>query len=290
MEFIENIIPQAYHWLEAGHATALVTLVNIEGSSPRPRGSQMAVTKNGDYIGMISGGCAEQAIITEAIDCLQKDDNRSIRYGAGSPYFDVKLPCGSGIDIYIETQQAAAHIKDAFAAQQKRQTITLPITEDYHKTYLPPFHIHAFGRGVNLTAFATATQAAGFTLFAATPDADIQTTIQNIGGTCRLITHLDKHPPAQFDAHSAVVTLFHEHEWEVDILHAALQSDCAYIGALGSRNTHQERLQLLTQRANMKRPPKIIKGPVGLEIGAQNPRQIAIAIIAEIIATINTAS
>ena len=88
----------------------------------------------------------------------------------------------------------------------------------------------------------------------------------------------------EIDEYCAVVTLFHEHEWESDILCAALNSRADYIGALGSRRTHENRLASLAELPTAARPPTMIKGPVGLDIGAQSPSEISISILAEIIA------
>lgn len=79
---------------------ALVTLVSIEGSSPRPLGAQMAVSETGDWVGYLSGGCIERTVVTEALDALALGRNRRVRYGKGSPYIDINLPCGSAIELF----------------------------------------------------------------------------------------------------------------------------------------------------------------------------------------------
>ena len=84
--------------------------------------------------------------------------------------------------------------------------------------------------------------------------------------------------------HNEIVTLFHEHEWESAILHAALNSDADYIGALGSQATHNRRLQMLATLPATKRSADCIHGPVGLDIGATNPAEIAISVLSEITA------
>ena len=79
---------------QSGHKIALATLINAEGSSPRPVGSQIGVADDGRSVGMITGGCAEKAIIAEAVRCIENVENKIVRYGKGSPYLDVVLPCG----------------------------------------------------------------------------------------------------------------------------------------------------------------------------------------------------
>lgn len=89
-EFIEYVIPQLLEWLRAETPSALVTLVGVEGSSPRPVGSQMAVNINGEYVGHITPGCAEAAIVAEAVSYIVSGKNGCSRYGAGSKYIDVR--------------------------------------------------------------------------------------------------------------------------------------------------------------------------------------------------------
>ena len=93
------ILEQALAWIAQGQRVALVTLVGIEGSTSRGLGSQMAVAEDGRFAGSFSGGCIEDAIVAEARDVLAARTGRTVRYGAGSPYIDVRLPCGGGIDL-----------------------------------------------------------------------------------------------------------------------------------------------------------------------------------------------
>ena len=99
--FAENVLP---FWLEArqnGQQVCLITLVGIDGSAPRPLGSQMAVSADGRSVGYITGGCAEAALIAEAMNVMSTGRARLIRLGEGSPYKDISLPCGSGIDAFL---------------------------------------------------------------------------------------------------------------------------------------------------------------------------------------------
>lgn len=98
----ENVLPAFVAWRKQDRRAALVTIVGIEGASPRPLGAQMAVTAEGQSVGYLSGGCLEAAVIEEAKISLREGENRLVRYGKGSRYFDVRLPCGSGFDIYID--------------------------------------------------------------------------------------------------------------------------------------------------------------------------------------------
>lgn len=292
-----------HQFRKSGHQIALATLINVEGSSPRPVGSQIGVADDGRSVGMISGGCAEKAIIAEAVLCIEKAENKIVRYGKGSPYVDVVLPCGSGIDIYIETKDCADIVKTVDERLGQRTPVQMnvaladlhttlaaapedgpPEPEFFKKLFKPAYRILVFGEGANLVTFATLANDAGFDVIAYTPDEDALGFLaqSNIPGIS-IFQGMDL-SDVHIDQYSAVVTLFHEHEWESDILCAALNSIADYIGALGSCRTHDNRLLALGEKPPTARPPTLIKGPVGLDIGAQSPSEISISILAEIIA------
>jgi xanthine dehydrogenase accessory factor len=299
--FVDNVIPALHDLLVEGRRTALVTLLHIDGSSPRPRGSQLGVADDGRCIGMITGGCAEKAIVAEALQCLERGENKIVRYGDGSPYVDVVLPCGSGIDLFIETRYSDLIIRDVYQRQQRRESVWMAIDrsslasrlldhpDDALETesvncYEPDYRLVVFGEGTNLVSFCAVAQASGLTISAYSPD---QASIDLLFKTGIEGHHI--HRQSQFDslaidAFTGIVTLFHEHEWESTILQTALNSDADYIGALGSRTTHARRLQMLATQPATKRSADCIHGPIGLDIGATNPAEIAIAILSEITA------
>ena len=287
--------------LEQGHRVALVTLLHIDGSSPRPQGSQLGVADSGRNVGMITGGCAEKAVIAEALRCLEDGENKIVRYGVGSPYLDVVLPCGSGIDLFIETRNSAPLIRAAHVNQQQRKPVWMAVdraalssrlldtpgsaleTEIVNR-YEPDYRLMVFGEGANLVSFCELAKAGGFTISAYSPDQEsIDILLQKeIDG--HRIHRQSGIASLAIDAYTAIITLFHEHEWESDILHAALNSDADYIGALGSQATHSNRLQTLAALGATKRSSDCIHGPIGLDIGATNPSEIAVSVLAEITA------
>ncbi len=299
MHFIENVFPPLLRFIDDGRRVAIVTLVNVEGASPRPVGSQIGVSDNGDHVGMITGGCAEKAIAAEALACIRKGENRLVRYGAGSPYVDVVLPCGSGIGLYFEAIDSEAIVRSVCRLHENRkpallqidpealnsrivETEALEASNSFEKACEPDFQIHIFGEGANLIALCSIASQAGYQVNAFSPDA---AALQHLAGL--EIDGAVIHREADFtniaiDPYTAVITLFHEHEWELNILYAALNSNASYIGALGSRQTHKSRLEALAGMAPTQRPVSDIHGPVGLDIYATNPNEIAVSILAEI--------
>ena len=80
-----------------GQRTVLVTVGSVEGSSMRNPGTIMGVAEDGSFAGSLSGGCIENAVVSEALEVLKEGSARVVRFGSGSPYLDIKLPCGGGL-------------------------------------------------------------------------------------------------------------------------------------------------------------------------------------------------
>ncbi len=286
MIFVENVFPDVARFIDDGLSVALVTLIGV--------------ATDGRSVGMITGGCAEKAIVEEALQCLQRGENKIIRYGAGSPYLDVVLPCGSGIDLLIDVVDAQDIVGSVNSMHANREQAFLHVDIESLKAsisadgsapgdqwrlialYEPDYRICAFGEGANLVAFCKIAKQAGYAIVAFSPDKDALEYLSGADIPGRPIHRSSDFGGLGFDKYSAAVTLFHEHEWETPILSAALSSQADYIGALGSRKTHQLRLDALSAGATTKQPVTKIRGPIGLDIGAANPNEIAISILAEI--------
>jgi len=90
-------------WLADGRRVALATVIKTWGSAPRPAGSAMAISDNGDFAGSVSGGCVEGAVIEAAADTIQTGSSRELNFGvADETAWSVGLACGGQIQIYLE--------------------------------------------------------------------------------------------------------------------------------------------------------------------------------------------
>ena len=101
------ILRFAVEALMSGKGAVLVTLVEIHGGAARPLGAQMVVREDGRYCGFVSGGCVEAAAAFEALEMMGSGRDREIRYGEGSPWFDIVLPCGGGITLTLHKLRSA---------------------------------------------------------------------------------------------------------------------------------------------------------------------------------------
>lgn len=301
--FSEYVIGELIAWRQSGKRAALLTLYNVEPTGPRPAGSQMAVSDAGDFIGFLSGGCVEGALVEEAKAAMAAGESRTIRYGVNSPYFDIALPCGSAIDVYIDVNFSDAHAKaiaDAMAARtpvrlktqlQSGATDVVPADGDermqllfdgagFDRLYRPQLRLVVAGKGPVTAATAEVAVAADMDVHVITTEDDTGARCADVGASVYKVLK-----PGLMDTWTAAATLFHEHELEAPLLNAAMDSDAFYIGALGSRNTHAERVARFMAEGRDDAEIARIKGPLGISIGSRNPPEIAISLIAEVLQT-----
>ena len=98
-----EILEQAARWREAGKGVALATVVNTWGSSPRPLGSKLAVDSDGAFVGSVSGGCVEGAVVSEALETIRDGKPRLLDFGVTNEQaWEVGLACGGKIEIFVE--------------------------------------------------------------------------------------------------------------------------------------------------------------------------------------------
>ena len=140
--FDEYVLDFALENVRAGLRIALVTIVRIEGSSPRPLGAQMAVAETGDWVGYLSGGCIERAVVAEALIAIQTKENRRVRYGKGSKYIDIQLPCGSAIELVFDVHVTEHQLSEVDTLLKRRQSGQLEIPGVDESPHAPAFRIY----------------------------------------------------------------------------------------------------------------------------------------------------
>ena len=99
----EDILKAAEDWSKAGRGVALATVVETWGSAPRPVGSNLVIDNEGSFLGSVSGGCVEGAVVTEAIDVIGSGKAKMLEFGvADETAWNVGLSCGGTIRVYVE--------------------------------------------------------------------------------------------------------------------------------------------------------------------------------------------
>lgn len=270
--------------MASGHRCALVTLVEIIGGAARALGAHMAVRDDGAYCGFVSGGCVEAAVAREAVEAIREGADRMRRYGEGSPYFDIALPCGGGVSLSIHVVRDMTPIDAVLLAMTERRSIGLVYRpkdsglsvgaaeptgwrdDAFLSALRPEPRILLSGRGLESRSLATIAGAAGLEVIEAARSA------------------VDW--PA--DADSAVVLLHHDIDQELPALKAALRSDAFYVGCLGSRRTHVRRVERLLREGFTDQEIGRIRAPIGLFGPARDARSIAVSVLAEILSCLES--
>ena len=99
----EDILQAAEDWRNAGRGVALATVVETWGSAPRPVGSSLIIDDHGNFLGSVSGGCVEGAVVTEALDVIEKGEPKTLEFGvADETAWKVGLSCGGKIRVFVE--------------------------------------------------------------------------------------------------------------------------------------------------------------------------------------------
>jgi len=103
MSDVESILGQAVEWQRAGNGVALATVVTTWGSSPRPVGSKLAVDDQGRFVGSVSGGCVEGAVVENALEVIRTGSPKLLDFGVTDEQaWDVGLACGGKVQIFVE--------------------------------------------------------------------------------------------------------------------------------------------------------------------------------------------
>lgn len=287
------------HAQARGENTALIALTGVEGGAARGIGTLMGVTAAGAWLGSLSGGCVESALVGEAQRVIAAGRAEELRLGAGSPLIDIRLPCGSGIDLLLIPDPNAAAIARACDGAEVREAVCLQLGRDgslavtpqymtsgwhddsFHLRLDPPLRLVIAGHGEETTALAALAHSWGAELLVLTPD---ERTAAACGADAVLLKTPGAHPALRLDRWSALVMLFHDHDWETALLAQALGQEALFIGAMGSKRTHGNRLAALAAAGVSAQLAARIKGPIGLIPAARDPRTLALSVLSEVVA------
>jgi xanthine dehydrogenase accessory factor len=309
-------------WQREGEEIALATLVRVHGSAPRPAGARLFVTRSGRMTGSISGGCVDNDVFEQALRVLEAGRPALASYGIADELdLGVGLSCGGSIDVLIEpfdpdpAWQALRH-----AVERGRPAALAvglgPASLLGRRLVLAGDDARVGGvdpvLDPTLVAEAGALLGTGATRVASLPWQEGEATVfleafplaQRlfiVGATHTAIPLCSEErfpdadevlrawpdevlASARLDAYAYVVTLTHDPKFDLPTLAHALRSEARYVGALGSRSTHERRKQRLREQGFDEVDLERIRAPVGLDIGGRSPEEIALAILAEMVA------
>ena len=295
----DDVRPALRQAKATGRPMILATLVRVDGGGPRPVGTQM-VFADGIVAGYFSGGCVEADIADHAFACLADGEPRRLVYGQGSPWPDIQLLCGAGIEIFLErVAPDAPALGDLLQAETERRPVTWlsdgetqvcvdrgqaeAWTQAVQRDYDPPQKLVVFGSDPTALAIAQLGAMSG-----------LQTTFVRPKGpeapppVPGLAYRRDDPQSALVaigtDAWTAIAVATHNLETDREALAAALPSSAGYVGLLGARKRLAERLAPLRAAGLPEAQLARVKAPIGLDIGGKAPWEVAVSVIGEIMA------
>lgn len=316
MEDLDTLVLRTSQaWHEAGNPVVLVTVARTWGSSPRPPGSLMAINGKGETIGSVSGGCIEDDLIHrirgDGVKAVCAIDRPSVlRYGiSADEAHRFGLPCGGTVELVLEPVAVHSRIDELLlACQQRRSTERMldlrtgivelregqrdgvPCLGEQHlTTYLgPQARLILIGAGDLSRFMSQMALSLGFEVIVCDPREEHR------ASWCMDGVQVSHEMPDDLilrlkpDTRTAVVALTHDPKLDDLALIDALQSRAFYVGALGSRrNSVQRRIRLNEHFDLSETALQTLHGPAGLYIGSKTPAEIALSIMAEIVASKN---
>ncbi len=316
----DSIPEQALIWHRAGQGAAIATVVETWGSAPRQAGSQLAISGQGQMLGSVSGGCVEGAVVAEAMDAIADGIPRLLTFGVtDDTAFAVGLACGGTIRVLVDPVGDAAsalpeslllQLVEARRANQPIAIVTrletwnrsiMTATDDvavaarlrsdksgleddgrFIAVHNPPLRMIIVGAVHIAQPLVTIARSCGYDCTLIDPRAAFGSADRFPGEVI-----LDDWPDEAMaalapDARTALITLTHDPKLDDPAISAGLGTPAFYIGCLGSKKTHAGRLERLAAAGFVPEQIARIHAPVGLDIGAKTPAEIAVSIMAEV--------
>lgn len=311
-------IPEiALDWHRSGRKAALATVVETWGSAPRQPGSQLAISGEGQIMGSVSGGCVEGAVVTEALEAMEDGQSRLLSFGVSDETaFSVGLACGGTIRVLVEPVGKALPetlLNDLVAARAAKRPVAYAVhpetgaralyrpgqdgaadlrlrsdkagvEEDgrFIAPHNPPLRLIVVGAVHIAQPLLAMARACGYSPILIDPR-DTFGAAERFPGE----TVLDGWPDEALaalvpDARTAIVTLTHDPKLDDPAIQVAARSPAFYLGCLGSKKTHAKRVERLRQAGLAEAEIARIYAPVGLDIGAKTPAEIALSVLAQI--------
>lgn len=310
-----RVLRTAVGWHAAGLPVVLVTVARTWGSSPRPPGSLMAINGRGETVGSVSGGCIEDDLIHRIREggvqaACATDTPAVLRYGiSADEAHRFGLPCGGTVELVLEPVSERSRLDELLqACLQRRSTKRvlnlhtgevglheggrdgLPHLDDQHlTTHLgPQARLIVIGAGDLSRFLCQMALGLGFEVIVCDPREESRASWQLDGAEISHEMPDDLILRLRPDARTAVVAVTHDPKLDDLALIDALQSDAFYVGAIGSRRHSELRKTRLHEHFDLSHDAlQALHGPAGLYIGSKTPAEIALSIMAEVVAVKN---
>ena len=303
-----DVLERVLEWRKGGHRVWLVTVAQTFGASPRPPGSLAAIRDDGILVGSVSGGCIEDDLVARREEYSGRQPAFA-RYGVTAEEARrFGLPCGGELEVIVEADVAIAGIEKLLdsikAGRIVARTVDLASgvwsfaaarpTDECERTgerftsvHGPRWRMLIIGASEIAHYLAEVAQTVDFQVFVCDPREEYRGAWRAKGGTWVDGMPDDAVLAFKPDPHSVILTVSHDPKLDDMALLEALKSDAFYVGAVGSGRTSAERRKRLAEFDLTPQQIARLRGPVGLSIGSRTPPEIAVAILADLIASRN---
>jgi len=318
----KEIFLKAEEWLLKSLDIAIITVIQTWGSSPRPIGSSMIVNSNHETIGSVSGGCIESFVFAKSLEVIKNNNYQVLEFGvSNSQAWEVGLTCGGKIKVLVEkfSLKDLNIIKEINNIFENQGSLTLAtnlstgsrkVVNNYttiqdnplkkanngissikdvngiswfYKVFSSQHRLIIIGAVHISEALVELSNVLNFKTYLIDPRNNFD---KNKFSNKAII--LNEWPDEGLkklgiDNKTCIVTLTHDPKLDDPALIYALKSNALYIGCLGSKKTHESRIKRMMKHGFEQNELSKINGPVGLNINAKTPAEIACSIISQII-------
>ncbi len=266
---------------------AVASVVAVRGSAPRPVGAAMAVGPSGEVIGSVSGGCVEAEVYELAQTVLSGAEPVLATFGySDDTAFAAGLTCGGSLDVLV--QRDSPSLRAALQASVDGHPVSVRFSAEdrvFTESWMPPPRLLVFGAIDHAAAVAEIGRFLGYhvTVCDARP---VFATPERFPAAHSVVVDWPHRYLAstRTDSDTAIVVLTHDPKFDIPVLTEALSRPLAFVGALGSRRTHDERLARLRSGGVPPAALARLRSPVGLDLGGRTPAETAVSIAAELVA------
>ena len=312
-------------WRHAGQRALLATVVRTWGSSPRPVGSIMALREDGTVVGSVSGGCIEDDLIYQYTQAYAANPSGGaaakgkaipsgppafIKYGVSADEAHrFGLPCGGTLELLLEFDPSAADLATLVSALEAGQLMQRQVSlkdgrvsqslsaapselsvtaTELVNTFGPEYRMLLIGAGQLTEYLATMALFSGFAVTVCDPREEYRSAWSVAGAVVLSAMPDDVVNAFKPDRRSCVIALTHDPKLDDLALLEALNTDAFYIGAIGSRRNNEARHQRMAEHFELSESTLArLRGPIGIYIGSKTPSEIAVSVMAEVLAVKN---
>jgi xanthine dehydrogenase accessory factor len=304
-----QVLQQARDWRAQGRAVWLVTVIETWGSAPRPPGALLAMRDDGLVVGSVSGGCVEDDLIDRVRQGERVGKPSLITYGVTKEEAArFGLPCGGNLRLVQEPLLDTGWVDEVLTRTARHELVARRLDLDsgavavepaargeafqfdgrsLRALFGPRWRLLIIGAGQLSRVVAQMALALDFEVVCCDPREEYHLTWDIPGTTFSKAMPDDLVTELQLDPHSAVIAVTHDPKLDDMVLLEALKSPAFYVGALGSRGNTAKRKERLALFDLTPAEIDRLHGPIGLDLGSKTPAEIAVSIVAEIVAVKN---